>query len=109
MYSNWMNSEKERLRFKEAGLTKNVLNAAFSSFILEIIIRHGNTAPRLCNKDPLTLKTGSLLMEMFPNAKFLFMVRDGRAAVHSMITRKVRFFKILLIFFWGRKLECEVD
>jgi len=26
---------------------------------------------------------------MFPNAKFLLMVRDGRAVVHSIISRKV--------------------
>ena len=26
---------------------------------------------------------------MFPNAKYLLMIRDGRASVHSMITRKV--------------------
>lgn len=89
LYANWMNSEKELLRFKEAGLTKKVLHSAFSAFILEIIVNHGEKAPRLCNKDPLTLKTGSLLLEMFPNSKFLFMIRDGRAAVHSMITRKV--------------------
>lgn len=32
---------------------------------------------------------GSYVIELFPNAKFLFMVRDGRATVHSIISRKV--------------------
>uniref|UniRef100_A0A2A4JF50 Protein-tyrosine sulfotransferase n=1 Tax=Heliothis virescens TaxID=7102 RepID=A0A2A4JF50_HELVI len=32
---------------------------------------------------------GTYVLELFPNAKFLFMVRDGRATVHSIITRKV--------------------
>lgn len=54
-----------------------------------MIARHGEPAPRLCNKDPLTLKLGSYVLELFPNAKFIFMVRDGRATVHSIITRKV--------------------
>jgi len=30
------------------------------------------------------------LTNMFPNAKFLLMIRDGRAVVHSIMSRKVR-------------------
>lgn len=66
-----------------------VLNSAIASFCLEIIAKHGDPAPRLCNKDPLTLKMGSYVLELFPNAKFIFMVRDGRATVHSIISRQV--------------------
>ena len=40
-------------------------------------------------QDPFTLKSGQYLRELFPNSKFLFMVRDGRATVHSIISRKV--------------------
>ncbi|XP_017850865.1 protein-tyrosine sulfotransferase isoform X2 [Drosophila busckii] len=87
--SHWLKSEKESLRLKEAGITKEVMNSAIAQFCLEIIARHGEPAPRLCNKDPLTLKMGSYVIELFPNAKFLFMVRDGRATVHSIISRKV--------------------
>ena len=29
------------------------------------------------------------LSELFPNAKFIFMLRDGRASAHSVVTRKV--------------------
>lgn len=90
------------------------MNSAIAQFCLEIIAKHGEPAPRLCNKDPLTLKMGSYVIELFPNvssssnhthahtyahihyvfawdlqAKFLFMVRDGRATVHSIISRKV--------------------
>ena len=43
----------------------------------------------LCYQDPFTLKSGKYLRELFPNSKFLFMVRDGRATVHSIISRKV--------------------
>jgi hypothetical protein len=55
-----------------------------------VIARHGDPAPRLCNKDPLTFKSASYLSELFPQAKFIFMLRDGRATVHSIISRKVR-------------------
>lgn len=67
-----------------------VIDSAIAAFCLEIIARHAEPAPRLCNKDPLTLKMGSYILELFPNAKFIFMVRDGRATVHSIISRKVR-------------------
>merc|ERR1712126_324420 len=89
MRSHWKKSQKESMRLEEAGLTDDVLASAISSFILEVVARHGEPAPRLCNKDPFTLKSGKYLRELFPNGKFLFMVRDGRATVHSIITRKV--------------------
>ncbi|XP_070500333.1 protein-tyrosine sulfotransferase [Chironomus tepperi] len=87
--SHWMKSEKESMRLEEAGIHKEVLNSAIAQFCLEIIAKHGDPAPRLCNKDPLTLKMGSYVIELFPNAKFIFMVRDGRGTVHSIISRKV--------------------
>lgn len=87
--SHWLKSEKESLRLEEAGITSEVMNSAIAQFCLEVIARHGEPAPRLCNKDPLTLKMGTYVIELFPNAKFLFMVRDGRATVNSIISRKV--------------------
>ncbi|CAG9805094.1 unnamed protein product [Chironomus riparius] len=88
-YNNWLNSEKESMRLNEAGIDKNILANAVAQFCLEIIATHGEPANRLCNKDPLTLKFGVTLSELFPNIKFLFMVRDGRGTVHSIISRKV--------------------
>lgn len=90
MRQHWMRSPKESVRLEQAGVSKAVLDNAIAAFCLEVIVRHGETAPRLCNKDPLVLKMGTYVLELFPNAKFLFMVRDGRATVHSIITRKVR-------------------
>lgn len=40
-------------------------------------------------QDPFTLKSGVYLRHLFPNSRFLFMIRDGRATVHSIISRKV--------------------
>merc|ERR1719219_279255 len=89
MRAHWMKSQKESMRLEEAGLSGDVLDSALSAFILEVIARHGEASPRLCNKDPFTLKSGTYLKHLFPKSKFLFMVRDGRATVHSIITRKV--------------------
>ncbi|XP_031768287.2 protein-tyrosine sulfotransferase [Galleria mellonella] len=89
MRQHWARSQKESVRLEQAGVSKAVLDNAIAAFCLEVIVRHGEPAPRLCNKDPLVLKMGTYVLELFPNAKFLFMVRDGRATVHSIITRKV--------------------
>ncbi|CAG9834788.1 unnamed protein product [Diabrotica balteata] len=56
MRFHWLKSEKESVRLEQAGITKNVLDSAIAAFTLEIIAKHGEPAPRLCNKDPLTIK-----------------------------------------------------
>eukprot|EP00069_Balaena_mysticetus_P012939 bmy_07984T0 len=89
MRQAWSKSGREKLRLDEAGVTDEVLDAAMQAFILEVIAKHGEPARILCNKDPFTLKSSVYLSRLFPNSKFLLMVRDGRASVHSMITRKV--------------------
>ncbi|KAG5681800.1 hypothetical protein PVAND_011208 [Polypedilum vanderplanki] len=89
MYANWMKQEVEWKRLQEAGVDKPVLSNAVAQFCLEVIASHGEPANRFCNKDPLTLKYGVLVSELFPNMKYIFMVRDGRATVHSIIERKV--------------------
>lgn len=79
---------KERLL--NAGITADVFDSAISKFVLELIVKHGKWAPRLCNKDPLVLSHSIYVKKrLFPNSKFILMIRDGRASVHSMISRKV--------------------
>lgn len=89
MHSRWKKSEKESVRLKEAGVSDQVLDSAVAAFVLEVITRHGEPADRLCNKDPFTLKSALYLHQLFPRARFIFMVRDARATVHSIISRKV--------------------
>lgn len=74
-----------------------MLDNAVASFTLEIIARHGEPAPRLCNKDPFTLRSAVYLHTLFPKAKFILLIRDGRAVVHSIITRKVNLTFICLM------------
>lgn len=89
MRSNWYRSEKEKMRLKEAGVTDLVIDEAMRQFLLEVIVRHGQPNKYLCNKDPFTLKSQTYLKQLFPNAKFILMLRDGRATAHSIIERKV--------------------
>ncbi|XP_054650346.1 protein-tyrosine sulfotransferase 1 isoform X1 [Dunckerocampus dactyliophorus] len=89
MKQMWSRSGREKMRLDEAGVTDEVLDAAMQAFLLEIIVKHGEPANFLCNKDPFALKSLSYLAKIFPRAKFVLMIRDGRASVHSMISRKV--------------------
>lgn len=89
MRTQWEKSSLEKKRLDEAGVTNEVLDSAVRAFILEIIAKHGPAAPHLCNKDPFTLKSSVYLSRQFPYSKFILMIRDGRAVVHSIITRKV--------------------
>ncbi|VDM60535.1 unnamed protein product [Angiostrongylus costaricensis] len=79
--SQWRKSAKEWNRLQEAGVTDEVLKSAVASFIIQVIAGHGAPAPRLCNKDPLTMKSAVFLSDMLPNARYIFMIRDGRATV----------------------------
>ncbi|NP_001088427.1 tyrosylprotein sulfotransferase 2 L homeolog precursor [Xenopus laevis] len=89
MRQAWSKSGSEKMRLDEAGVTDHVMDSAVQAFILEIIAKHGEPAKLLCNKDPFTLKSSVYLSKLFPSSKFLLMIRDGRASVHSMITRKI--------------------
>ncbi len=66
-----------------------MIRDALAKYILDIIIKHGPLAPRLCNKDPMTLRSMPLLVAMFPASRFILMVRDGRAVAHSLFSRRV--------------------
>ncbi|KAF3847239.1 hypothetical protein F7725_020267 [Dissostichus mawsoni] len=87
MKQMWSRSGREKMRLDEAGVTDEVLDAAMQAFLLEIIVKHGEPANFLCNKDPFALKSLSYLAKI-SHAKFLLMILDGRASVHSMISRK---------------------
>ncbi|KAG8315933.1 peptidyl-tyrosine sulfation [Homalodisca vitripennis] len=89
MYHQWLTDGKEHRRLLEAGVDSQVLQAAVSALCLEVLVHHGDFAPLLCNKDPLTFQYAVYLSELFPRAKFLLVVRDGRAAVHSIISRQI--------------------
>lgn len=50
---------------------------------------HGEKAPLLCNKDPFAIRSLPSISEMFPNSKYILMIRDGRSVTHSIISRHI--------------------
>lgn len=89
MRSKWSKSEKEHQRLLAAGLSDDSLDSATKSFISHIITAHGEPAKYLCNKDPLLLNYMKDVRRLYPKAKFLLMIRDGRAVAYSMVSRNV--------------------
>ena len=89
LHSKLEKSDFEMTMLQEARINQTVLNSALGAYLLSIIVQHGDPAPHLCNKDPFTLRSMSKIQTIFPQSKFLLMIRDGRATVHSIISRKV--------------------
>jgi protein-tyrosine sulfotransferase len=85
----WYGSQREKDRLANAGISEDVLDEAIRSFVLEIIVRHGKPADHFCNKDPLVLRYTNYVAKLLPKSKFILMIRDARATVHSIISRKV--------------------
>ena len=46
----WYKSENEMQRLTQGGVSKDVIDSAVTSFILQAIVQHGEPAERLCNK-----------------------------------------------------------
>ncbi|OQV22616.1 Protein-tyrosine sulfotransferase [Hypsibius exemplaris] len=81
--------ESELKKWSNGKVTKDVIDSAFAAFLYEIISGHGTAADVMCNKDPMSMHSAHYLSVLFPNAKFIHLVRDGRAVVHSIMSRKL--------------------
>ncbi len=76
-------------RLKAGGFDEPMIDAAVRSFIYQIMIRHSKNADVLCSKDPFVLNHATYIASLFPASKFLLIVRDARAVIHSVMIRKV--------------------
>ena len=72
---------------REAGVKNQTINDAMALFIYHVMANHGQKAVRLCMKDPEVLVHMNYLHKLFPKAKFVYMVRDGRGAAYSFMLR----------------------
>ena len=67
----------ELKRLNEAGITKEIINAAAGAFMVQIIKSHDHYTPYLCNEDSNSLFYAEHIVELFPNLKFILMVRNS--------------------------------
>jgi protein-tyrosine sulfotransferase len=47
------------------------------------MFNRGLKSKRICAKDPLIVLSTEYLHKIYPNAKIIYMIRDGRAAAYS--------------------------
>ncbi|CAH8482766.1 unnamed protein product [Schistosoma turkestanicum] len=73
----------------QSGISQNILDDAIAGFIASILKNMGPPAERLCHKDPSSYIFLRDLSELFPKAKFIHAIRDGRGAIMSTIVRKI--------------------
>ena len=91
LLANLIGTHKEKLEQlnqllmegKDTRKEQQVMQAALRAFIWRVLAERANGAPVLCNKEPHNLRYGHLLHQMFPNSKFVFVIRDGRAVCRS--------------------------
>jgi protein-tyrosine sulfotransferase len=97
------------------GLNEPMLDAAVRSFIYQILVRHSRNADVLCSKDPFVLNYAKYIASIFPASKFLLIIRDARAVIHSVMTRKVDIIDFNLTDHrqnfksWNKGIEIMVD
>ena len=70
-------------RMDQAGVKNETIDDSMALFMYNIIVNHGSSSPRLCTKDPEILYNMSYVHKLFPKAKFVYMIRDGRAVAYS--------------------------
>lgn len=88
---DWTQSEKEKERLKYAGMSDDLIDSAVAQFLLQVLLKHEKLTPNICNKDIYIFKWSKYLKRLFPNSKFLLVVRDPRATVSSLIKRKFHY------------------
>jgi protein-tyrosine sulfotransferase len=69
----------------ESGITDEKIKNAVRLYVYSIMSEHMRRAERLCAKDPTILRHMEYLHALFPQAKFVYLVRDPRAQVVSYL------------------------
>lgn len=76
-------------------LNKNDINQSFASFISSFFqkFKKDNSAKRIVEKTPHNVLIMKELVSIFPNAKFVNVIRDGRDVTSSLVTMNWRDFE----------------
>lgn len=84
--STWRKRTKHLdLDLVNAGINASIVDSAIVNFISYVMTNRGFSAKRLCAKDPDIILYMEYIHSILPKAKFIYMVRDGRAAAYSLM------------------------
>ncbi|CAF0820017.1 unnamed protein product [Brachionus calyciflorus] len=68
----------------QAGVKRDSTDSADGLFIYRILKDMSKNSKKLCTKDPNILYSMKQLHKIFPQAKFIYMIRDPRAVIYSL-------------------------
>ena len=83
---------------KNAYLKEDLIDSAIVDFVSHIMLNRGLNSKRACAKDPDIVLNTEYLQRIFPNAKIIYMIRDGRAAAYSYMVFIYLFIALKLYF-----------
>lgn len=95
---------------KNAGVTKEMIQKSFGILVYYLMLRNSpGQYERICNKEPSNRLFIDFFHDVFPKSKFIYVVRDGREAIFSLMKRsymKPKFEKFLeLLKLWNSDNE----
>lgn len=83
---NWVRGSIEKTRLDHANMKTPIIDAALSSFMLQLIIQKNETAAKtFCLQDHEFILNINDVSRIFPNSKFIIMIRDPRAVAYSKL------------------------
>ncbi len=83
--SDYRSNKKNIPEILSSGLSLEKLDNAMRLYVYYIMNEHIRSAERLCAKDPNILSYIPYLSGLFPNSKFVCLIRDPRAVVFSLL------------------------
>ena len=101
----WTGTKRQMNLLNNAGIDQNIVDSAVGSFILELMIKQGDAARHLCNKDSFIFDYSTNLNTYFPQSKYILMVRDGRAVAHSVFSDRLQSNLIKSLTNWNSEMK----
>ncbi len=81
---------REATRLIHAGISRKIIDSSISSFILDLLSESGQNEKGLCSTDQSIFNYINKTVELFPNSKYILMIRDPRSSIYEQVKRRNR-------------------
>lgn len=88
-HNEWTKSKIEKQRLLHASMSDKVIDEAMIAFILNLVLKPGKVTKRFCSKDNRIMNHAKYMKKLFPNIKFVFMIRDARSTSITLFKTKI--------------------
>ena len=80
--SNSWKAGKEEMRLEHAKITNQIIDSSIASFLLETLGESAKMGKTLCIKDYSVFVHANTIARLFPNTKYILMIRDPRTSIY---------------------------